>query len=242
MGNKLISEGDKIDFSEVLSATQKNDGMKANVYASQIFECHDDRHIRVAMPIQQGRIVPLSKGKEYDAFFYTSKGMYRCTAVILDRFKNGNIYSMEVEFTSELKKYQRRQYYRLEKNFPIYYAGISEEEYQYIATERKFPERLLDAGVFSAGNTLDISGGGLRFVGTGRIRKGQHAMILFEITVDDKTLKYRLPSTVIASEEQMYNHGKFEHRVEFENISEQYRDMLIKYIFEEERRIRKRTN
>jgi c-di-GMP-binding flagellar brake protein YcgR len=32
---------------------------------------------------------------------------------------------------------------------------------------------------------------------------------------------------------------KYEHRVEFENISKEYREILIKYIFEEERMMRK---
>lgn len=242
MGSNLLSEGDKIDFSEVLSAAQKNDGVKANVYVSQIFDCHDDSHMRVAMPIKQGRVVPLSKGKLYEACFYTSNGMYRANVVVLDRFKSGNIYSMEIRLETPLQKYQRRQYYRLETNIPVYYAGITDEEYGYIASERKLPERLLDAGVFSIGSTLDISGGGMRFSGTDRIKKGRRAMILFQINIDGRTLKYRLPSTVIISEEMVRNPGKYEHRVEFESMSEQYREMLIKYIFEEERRIRKRSN
>lgn len=242
MGNKLVSEGDKIDFSEVLSATQKNDGVKANIYVSQVFECHDDFHFRVAMPIKQGRVVPLSKGKLYDAFFYTSNGMYKATAVILDRFKNGNIYSMEIELQTELQKYQRRQYYRLETNIPVYYTLITDEEYGYIISERKLPERLHDAGIFSTGSTLDISGGGMRFSGTTRIKRGHRVMVMFEISVDGKQLKYRLPSTAIISEEMANNSGKYEHRVEFDSMSEQYREMLIRYIFEEERRIRKRNS
>ena len=242
MDSRVLSEGDKIEFSEVLSATQKNDGMKANVYVSQIFEINDGRHMRVAMPIKQGRVIPLSKGKEYDMFFYTSNGMFKSRAIIVDRFKSGGIYSMEIELTTEVEKYQRRQYYRLETSIPVYYAEITDSEFNYINTEKKFPDRLFGTGVCTVGNTLDISGGGLRFRGPVSVQTGSRVLAMFEIKVEDKHLKYRLPSSVILSEEMQNNRGKFEHRIEFDNISEQYREMLIKYIFEEERRIRKRTS
>ena len=97
MANILITEGDKIDFKDILSKEQLNGGLTPATYASQVFEIRNDDILRVSMPIEHGRIIPLSKGKKFDAFFYTAKGLYQCMVIIIDRFKINNIYMMDIE-------------------------------------------------------------------------------------------------------------------------------------------------
>ena len=51
MANILITEGDKIDFKDILSKEQLNGGLTPATYASQVFEIRNDDILRVSMPI-----------------------------------------------------------------------------------------------------------------------------------------------------------------------------------------------
>ncbi len=239
MANRLITEGNKIDFKDILSKEQLNGGLTPATYASQVFEIRNDNILRVSMPIEHGRIIPLSKGKKFDAFFYTAKGLYQCRVIIIDRFKINNIYMMDIELLTEPVKYQRRQYYRLELNIPVRYMQITETESNVMANEEELPERLGNLSEYHTGETIDISGGGLRFTGDTLVEKGNRLAVVFDIDYDGNIERYLLAADVIMSFAIPQHHGMYEHRVEFKDISKENREMLIKYIFQEERKIRK---
>lgn len=239
MANRLITEGNKIDFKDILSKEQPNGGLTPATYASQVFEIRNDNILRVSMPIEHGRIIPLSKGKKFDAFFYTAKGLYQCRVIIIDRFKINNIYMMDIELLTEPVKYQRRQYYRLELNIPVRYMQITETESNVMANEEELPERLENLSEYHTGDTIDISGGGLRFTGDTLVEKGNKLAVVFDIDYEGNIERYLLAADVIMSFAIPQHHGMYEHRVEFKDISKENREMLIKYIFQEERKIRK---
>lgn len=239
MANRLITEGNKIDFKDILSKEQLNGGLTPATYASQVFEIRNDNILRVSMPIEHGRIIPLSKGKKFDAFFYTAKGLYQCRVIIIDRFKINNIYMMDIELLTEPVKYQRRQYYRLELNIPVRYMQITETESNVMANEEELPERLGNLSEYHTGETIDISGGGLRFTGDTLVKKGNRLAVVFDIDYEGNIERYLLAADVIMSFAIPQHHGMYEHRVEFKDISKENREMLIKYIFQEERKIRK---
>lgn len=239
MANRLITEGNKIDFKDILSKEQLNGGLTPATYASQVFEIRNDNILRVSMPIEHGRIIPLSKGKKFDAFFYTAKGLYQCRVIIIDRFKINNIYMMDIELLTEPVKYQRRQYYRLELNIPVRYMQITETESNMMANEEELPERLENLSEYHTGDTIDISGGGLRFTGDTLVEKGNRIAVVFDIDYEGNIERYLLAADVIMSFAIPQHHGMYEHRVEFKDISKENREMLIKYIFQEERKIRK---
>ena len=79
----------------------------------------------------------------------------------------------------------------------------------------------------------------MRFVGRKMIETGIKLLLIFQIVVGGKEIKFGLPATVRMSFSLPNDSTKYEHRVEFENISKEYREILIKYIFEEERMMRK---
>lgn len=238
MGPKILKTGDKIEFRDIISAESEAEGVKANTYVSQVFEILPSGNINVAMPISKGQLVPLSRGKRFEAFFYTSKGIYHCRCLIEDRHKTDNFYTLEISLKTDLEKYQRRQYFRLEKTIPIYYVELTEEDYKSILETHHFPERLKNLNMFCEGTSLDISGGGMRFSGKVPVGNGKIVLVMFDVTDGEKTRKIRLPASVILSFKPPGRAGIYEHRVEFENITREYREILIRYIFEEERKQR----
>ena len=238
MGYRLLSEGDKIEFRDIVSQEDLDAGIKPRVYVSQIYEFTGNNIIKTAMPISKGKLVPLDKGRKYDTFFFTSKGIYQCITRIINRSKSDKLYTLEIEQVTELKKFQRRQYFRLEKTIPIYYAELSDEDYLSILKTHHFPESMRDIDMFENADTLDISGGGMRFVGKRQIETGKRMLIMFDINDRERQIKFRLPATVILSFKVPNRIGMYEHRIEYENITREYRELLIKYIFEEERKKR----
>ena len=238
MGKRLLKTGDKMEFRDIISAEELDAGIKPKVYVSQIFEIYPSGNLNVAMPISKGQLVPLSRGKRFETFFYTSKGIYQCKCVIVDRHKTDNFYTLEVSMQTNLQKYQRRKYFRLEKIMPVYYVELTDEDYTTILETHRFPERLKNLDMFCEGTSLDVSGGGMRFVGKVPIESGKIVLLMFDIMDGNKVKKIRLPANVILSLKPAGRAGIYEHRVEFVNITREYREILIRYIFEEERKKR----
>lgn len=59
----------------------------------------------------------------------------------------------------------------------------------------------------------------MRFVGRKMIETGIKLLLIFQIVVGGKEIKFRLPATVRMSFSLPNDSTKYEHRVEFENIS-----------------------
>lgn len=72
---KGLSEGDKIEFKEILLLSEEQTGKRPSTYASQIldFDKDDDNVISVSMPVSKGHLVPLPKGSVFDTYFYTER-------------------------------------------------------------------------------------------------------------------------------------------------------------------------
>lgn len=238
MVNKIISEGIKIDIKDILNSTQKADGIVPNVYASQVLDVSKDGRLRISMPFIRGRLVPLAKEREYEAYFYAAKSIYFCKMVVIERYKTGNVYSMEIELTTKLEKQQRRQFYRLEKNMSIEYGQLSDSVAENVLMGNPLPDTY-DV-VYNKGETLDISGGGARFVGRTVIDRDKVILFKLGVVVDKKSHDFTFPAKVVMSFSTNQG-GMFEHRVEFLNLNNTDRDILVRYIFEEERKYRKKS-
>ena len=120
--DRILSVGNKIELSKI----KKNKDDDAVTYVSQILDMKDEK-IVAAMPISEGHIVPIEPGSRMHAYFYTVKGIFSCEILVTERGKEGNIYIMEVECTTELKKFQRRQFYRLPCTIEGYFRIMTEK-------------------------------------------------------------------------------------------------------------------
>ncbi len=249
MVSDIVSIGDKLELKP-LSFSEK--GFKnEKTYKSQVLDFISEDTASVLMPIEGGRIIPLRVGDKYSLCFFTKKGLYQCKSVITDRTHMNNIYVLTVRFTSELEKFQRRRYYRLEYLLEFKYCIISdleisimtrlrnnnyrdeEEKQNYINTLEALEREWL------SGTILDISGGGARFVSDCEHERGNMMQISIEFDNESGTRSFHIQAMIISSN-KMINRQGFEHRVQFIDILKEERESIIKFIFEEERRRRKR--
>lgn len=217
-------------------------------YLSKVLEKDNDYEMKIAMPIQGGKIIPLSVGESFNACFYGSVGvMYECRINITDRYKEGNLFILEVEVVSQLKKVQRRNFYRYTCMLAMQYIILPEEELtdplekteekQEEIQEVKQQEKQQGAKVWKQAVVMDISGGGIRIASKVKEEEGIKIEIKLPlVNGEEKTvlfLKARIIRTVPSSK-----NGIYELRVEFIDILESDREVIIKYIFDMERKKR----
>lgn len=241
MLSKVIGVGNRVEFTGVNSsrvADNPDSLAKKKIYISQVTDVIDETRIKVTMPIEGGHVVAISVKTRLDACFYTSRGLYHGRVMVVERMKENHIYEMVIELQYELKKYQRRQYYRLNCTMDVSYRQIEEEEQIAFDEKGTIPDKDELFGLLH-GVCLDFSGGGIRFLSQDKYNKNDHLFIKLNISYGDDYRTYILVGRVIASTQGRNNRRKFETRVEFVNISNKVREEIIKYIFLEERRQRK---
>ena len=184
MLSKVLSIGDKVEFTRV-QAVQSDASMRKKVYVSQIYEVVDETRVKVGMPIENGHIVALAPNTRLDACFYTAKGLYHGRVIVVERMREHNIYVMVVELQYELKKFQRRQYYRLNCTMDLLHRPMEEEEQELFINKGMAPDDSNIVG-FKNGIALDFSGGGIRFISQEKYNKEDLIVIRLKISYDDE--------------------------------------------------------
>lgn len=234
MVSKILSIGDRIELVKI--ANRMDNERPQRHYVSQLLELLDNDQAKIAMPIESSRVIPLNVGDKYLLCFYTEKGLYQCYGEIIDRNQENNVYILIVTFTSQLEKFQRRQYYRLEYITEVEYKVISPEEN---SQDNQITPSDQESEWYPAIIT-DISGGGARFNSIYLHEKNEKLIIKIALPTSKSNNVYELKSNVISSIPVANRSGFFENRVEFSEIELFEREAIIKFVFEEERKIRKR--
>ncbi len=232
--SKYIKEGDKLDIETVDRpgrATEKRQ------YRSMVYDIVSEDEIKIAMPIEQGKVILLPIDGEYNLCFYTKNGLYQCLSRVVERSKNDNVFVLLMELTTDLSKYQRREYYRLNTVLEMKASKVA-DEMDDLNTERV---EIIDTDLtFDNGVMVDISGGGARFISRTEYPVGSEVLFKFKLFVSGNMNDYSIRGRVLFSQPMKNNPGAFEHRMQFVHMMKDDRESIIRYIFEEERKIRRR--
>ncbi|MCR4655537.1 MAG: flagellar brake protein [Lachnospiraceae bacterium] len=232
--SKYIKEGDKLDIETIDRpgrATEKRQ------YRSMVYNIVSDDEIKIAMPMEQGKVILLPVDGEYNLCFYTKNGLYQCLSRVVERSKTDKVYVLLMELTTDLSKYQRREYYRLNTVLEMKASKIA-DEFDDQSTERV---EIIDTDLtFDNGVMVDISGGGARFISRTQYPVGSEVLFKFKLFVSGNMNDYSIYGRVLFSQPMKNNPGAFEHRMQFVHIMKDDRESIIRYIFEEERKIRRR--
>lgn len=252
MANEVIPIGTKIEMQSAGRRIIKTEPVAAEIYISQLLQWTDMNQAVIAVPTYQGRLIPLRLEDTYELQFVTSKGLYRCKGKILNRSKtSNNIAVAEVKFTSALEKYQRRQFYRMNCIVPLTFSVLTEVQKDLYKTKKRcltLEQKLeIDKKIknqeikFLKGVMLDISGGGMRFNSESKQKSGD--ILLLQPALPESLMK-RVPLLIgyVISCRRIPNKEPvlYDNRIEFVEISPAEQELIITYIFKEERDRRKR--
>ncbi|MBO4889524.1 MAG: flagellar brake protein [Lachnospiraceae bacterium] len=236
MISKFVQIGNKIEIESIKKTTDELGEITRKTYRSELYDIESEDIIKIAMPMEQSKIVLLPVDAEYSLCFYTSNGLYQCLARVVERYKSNNLFVLSMELETDLQKYQRREYYRLNTVLEMKSKAIDDDgnknlqQVQFIDTDLTFDN----------GTMVDISGGGARFISKVQYPKGSLIRFVFSLFVNGSVTEYKLVGKVLRSEPMENREDSFENRIQFVNMVNDDRESIIKYIFEEERKQRHR--
>jgi c-di-GMP-binding flagellar brake protein YcgR len=235
MIEKFVSPGDKLEMRSLVESVLPDGSMGAKEYKSKVHDIKNDGHIEVVMPFDHTRIVLLPIGCEYDVRFFSKGGIYRTTLKIIDRKKNDGLYILVTELTSNIHKFQRREYYRFNCIVDVKARELSDEEYDLITQGQS--QKIQDAPM-KKGVIVDISGGGARFLTTEIFEEEKHVLLKFNLPIMDYARPFTLTARMLYSKKIENRPGYYENRIKYEHIDNTTREEIIRYIFDEERKNR----
>ena len=237
MLSEYIKLGQRIELQAVTRVKLNEEPTVQKVYSSKVYDILSDERLEITMPVEQGKLILLPVDTEYELFFYGEHGPYECKANIVDRYKSNNVYILVMELITNLKKHQRREFYRHTCAMDIQTKLLSEEELE--AYERHEKESIAQ-GAFDKSILVDISGGGLRFVTLQKYEQDDIVLCKFKLWNKGALKEYEILCWVLDVKKVEKRNGYYEHRVQYVNISKPAREEIIRYIFEEERRRRRK--
>ncbi len=213
-----------------------------SVYISSVFGITKKEEIIFHIPTRKGHIVTIPMNVPFNAVFNTKKGMFQLTGEITKRGRLENYPVYVFEASSGMTKVQRRDYYRFQCLIPIQVLPIPEDVALLPSMElvESDLERYGNSyGIPVTGSILDISGGGAKFTADVDIPTDRYMYVSFRI------VSHTVNHTVNAIARRVRSEYKterkvFEHRIEFLFKEPEDREIIIKYIFDEERRLRKK--
>lgn len=233
---KLVKPGDKVD---VIPTVKRNDpDSQQKQYRTVVYDVVSDDEIQISMPMEGSQLILLSVGLEYELCFYTDSGLYQCLAVVRNRYKSNNVFVVAMELTGGLRKFQRREYYRLNCILDMKCKEMDSLEVQEFLNHVEFFDTDF---VMSDGVIVDISGGGIRFISKVRYNEETKILFNFNLNIGNKDVDFKTIGQIIASAPIENRRGEYENRVKFLNMDADDRENIIRFIFEEERRIRKKN-
>jgi c-di-GMP-binding flagellar brake protein YcgR len=234
--NQLISVGDKIELKQIPKQTGiMNEEVRT--YVSQVLDINDYT-LLAALPSYEGHLVPLEVGTRYETFFKTEKGLFKSVCEVVSRSKVEKIYMLELKPLSGLEKFQRRQFFRLITIIDANICSISELEMKKFLQDGEMPEDYDNKK--NSAVIIDISGGGVKMVSNNLYQKKDFLLMEFCLYASTLMKNIIIAGKVITSSASDNRHDLNEHRVEYYQIPKEIREVIIKYIFDEQRRIRKK--
>lgn len=112
MLSKFIAIGDRIELQSIERGLGGQAETELKTYRSTVHDILSEDTMEIIMPMEHTKLVLLAVDSEYDLIIYGANGLYQCYARIADRYKSNNVYILVVELTTNLRKYQRREFYR----------------------------------------------------------------------------------------------------------------------------------
>jgi len=238
IANRVIRPGTKIELMREQQAREREKKGGENKedsenLTSQVCDIRKDGGIEIYMPVRGTRPAYLHDDEEYTMYCYTIKGVYECSIMVGRVFERGGIYYAVLYMLGDLKKNQRREFYRYKCTIPMKDRLMSEKELAYLKERNRL---LVDKTVAMDNSTIvDISGGGLQFIARHAYAKDDYVYCQFTFGKD-----YEICFKVLSCTEG--DPHEFRQRGMFVGMDKGSREEIIQKIFMMERMLRKRES
>lgn len=234
--SKYVIPGGKVDIRSIKRRLNTEKEPVIRVYQTHVYDILSQDRVEIVMPMEKTKLILLPIGSEHDLFFYSEGGMYQCRAKIVDRNKKGGNYLLVMDLISNLRKEQRRQYYRFSCALEMQSRTLETEEIQAVEEAGIIEEQMVPNLPLKRSVIVDISGGGLRFISDYAYEAESVLLCKYQLEKDEETKTFEVLGKVLAVREVENRPGSYEHRVQYIKMDNGVREEIIKFIFEEERK------
>jgi c-di-GMP-binding flagellar brake protein YcgR len=213
--SKFLSIGTKI---HILVMNNNNESQ----YVSRVDNINEDGTIDVLIPISKRRIVYINEDTVLKVIITKEGAIYEFEAEVENKLFGVDLL-LRLKRTSDIQKIQRRNYFRLKSLNTIKIRKIVN------LTEAIFSEYFNVAMV-------DISGGGLAF--NSELELDINDLIEISVTLNSNTIN--LLGMVVRADRNENNLKIMEYGINFEKITDTERNIIMTFIFEEQRKLAKK--
>lgn len=237
--SKYLKVADEVD---IMIFKDNNESITLKCF---VYEVTSDSQIILSNPVFEGHLYPLENTYVYYFRFYIENmGMYLFKGTMKDRIKYDNLPSVVINLASDIKKIQRRKFYRvnlMSHGNLIFEKHLSEEEIAQMKQKMlsKFKNEkdiLIDEVIHEKipFDTLDLSGGGLRILIKESYELGEYLEGEFKISGD--WVKFK--GEVTRNEKK--DDFRYEVGIKFLEIDANTQSKIVAYVFEIERNLIKK--
>lgn len=194
---------------------------------SQLEDCMDNKTATIAAPVYCGELYSIHIGSIMDIFFLREDKLYRFKANVTAREKSGNIAMLRIERLDNIQNIQRRQFFRFDCTIPVNYRVIDKSNE---------PGKMTVP--YNSSITKDLSGSGLCMLVEEKL--DEHAQLDCELYLEPD-LRINFTGKIIRiSKCDFESKYKYEIGLTYKSIDNKDREAIVKYIFNEQRRLRKK--
>ena len=155
------------------------------------------------------------------------------------------MYFLAIELINNLEKIQRRQFFRLPCTIDMDFYEVRYDDKA--ESELEFCKKMYKNHAINSKNMntvksviLDISGGGIRFSLSTPLEEGTYFMAQFSLALEECTQQFNIVCKVINCTQSLDNADRYFARSKFIFDRMTEREKIVRFVFEEERRIRRR--
>lgn len=227
---KIFKVGDKIEIVRIDRRTWEEKDVQ---YISKIADIKDE-YFYIFTPIKEGVYVTFYIDEIVRVYKVTSDGVWVFDGVVEERFKEPE-YMIKVHQISDVRKIQRRMFFRLPINLDIFVKLLN---FGQIPRENT-PEQA--ANDFSEGKivkalTKDISGGGVCFITQEEFEIGD--LILTKIPIEQEELI--LKAQILRKERVQHPTYRFMYGCKFVEARQNEIDKIVRFIFAQQQKMRQK--
>jgi len=211
-----LNIGDRVEVKRI-------DTVKNMQFTSQILDIVNEDILIISGPIHKTHIVPVRLDSTFEVtYIKEDKGRFMFNAVVVDRIVEG-IYKLKIKKTTKTIKFQERDFYRLSTSIKVNKVFNLLDK----SDEKRIEEDCV---------AKDISGGGIKI-----LCNYNHS------TEDIVNIKFNIDNHEISSDGEIIRIEKsnnlgyiYELGIRFINLKNTDRDNIIRFIFEQQRKNRRK--
>jgi c-di-GMP-binding flagellar brake protein YcgR len=222
-----VKLGTRLDFELINSLGEKI----GQSYVSQLVEVVDNEHILIACPIHESRLMLILPGtRTRMLFLHVMHGLISFTGAISGKEKRDNLLLLRVKMEGTFERLQRRKYFRLD--------CFLNASYRILPEEMQGEDTPKEQSVVKKTISRNLSGNGAGIVTEEELPKGTRLETEIKLT-ESSTIKV-ICKVVRCILMEGVKGKKYDIGLYFTHVSAKDQELLIKFIFDQQRLLLKK--